>query len=364
MKRLYLVITLACLILACGLRIHSQTTAGIMPYIQMQFFDNNGAPLVGGKVYSYSAGTTTPLNTYTDSGGGTPNANPVILDSAGRASIWLGASGYKFVIKTSADVTVRTIDGVTAPTLSTSSITIPNGQSFTMAAGSTSSFATNLVPSGTRTIGTSGAHWGSGWIDALTIGGGLVFGANNSYDVGSTTAAARSAYAFTAYNNITKMCGTAAGLISSSNCYTWTPTVNGSTNSYIVLTDETGAELLRVSQKESSVTTNDITVSADILVHTDNTFSLGAAVKRLKDIYAAGTVILDGTVAIGGSSNTGTFFLPRYSAVSLAGITVGPSSGGLTVWCNTCAIGSPCAAGSPAGALAIYNAVLTQWDCK
>lgn len=77
-----------------------------------QYFDNNGDPLAGGKVYFYEAGTTTPKNTYTDQGGATPNANPVILDSAGRASIW-GTGSYKEVVKTSADVTISTKDSVT-----------------------------------------------------------------------------------------------------------------------------------------------------------------------------------------------------------------------------------------------------------
>lgn len=77
------------------------------------FNDDNGNPLSGGKVYTYTAGTLTPRATYTDQGGLTPNANPVILDSAGRADIWLdNSASYKFIIKTSADVTIRTVDNV------------------------------------------------------------------------------------------------------------------------------------------------------------------------------------------------------------------------------------------------------------
>ena len=34
-----------------------------------QFFDNNGAPLTGGKLYTYAAGTTTPQATYTSISG-------------------------------------------------------------------------------------------------------------------------------------------------------------------------------------------------------------------------------------------------------------------------------------------------------
>lgn len=71
---------------------------------KFQAFDANGDPLAGGKVYTYDAGTTTPRATYTDQSGGTPNANPVILDAAGTAHIWLDGEAYKFVVTDSADV--------------------------------------------------------------------------------------------------------------------------------------------------------------------------------------------------------------------------------------------------------------------
>ena len=86
--------------------------AAISPIPKLQFFDANGAPLSGGKLYTYAAGTTTPLATYTDYGAGTPNANPVILDSRGEASVWLGSLAYKMALKTSADATVWTVDNM------------------------------------------------------------------------------------------------------------------------------------------------------------------------------------------------------------------------------------------------------------
>lgn len=82
-----------------------------------QFFDNNGNPLAGGKLYTYAAGTTTPQATYTTSAGNVAHANPIVLDSAGRVpvggEIWLtDAVNYKFVLNTSADVTLGTYDNV------------------------------------------------------------------------------------------------------------------------------------------------------------------------------------------------------------------------------------------------------------
>ena len=82
-----------------------------------QFFTDAGVPLSGGKLYSYAAGTTTPQTTYTSASGSTAHTNPIILDSAGRIStgeIWLTAgSNYKFVLKTSLDVTLATWDNIT-----------------------------------------------------------------------------------------------------------------------------------------------------------------------------------------------------------------------------------------------------------
>jgi hypothetical protein len=82
-----------------------------------QFFDNNGNPLAGGLIYTYAAGTTTPAATYTSSTGGTANANPIVLDSAGRtpAQIWLTAgNSYKFVLQTSLGTLIKTDDNIYA----------------------------------------------------------------------------------------------------------------------------------------------------------------------------------------------------------------------------------------------------------
>jgi hypothetical protein len=93
-----------------------------------QFFDNNGEPLVGGLLYTYAAGTTTPVATYTSDNGVTANSNPIVLDSAGRtpSEVWLtdGAT-YKFAAYTSASVLLRTwddIEGINDPTAYTAAI--------------------------------------------------------------------------------------------------------------------------------------------------------------------------------------------------------------------------------------------------
>ena len=78
-------------------------------YPKFMALDSNGAPLVGGKLYTYIPGSTTAKATYVDSAGAAVNTNPVILNSRGEAVIYFDGS-YKLVLKDSADVTIWTLD--------------------------------------------------------------------------------------------------------------------------------------------------------------------------------------------------------------------------------------------------------------
>lgn len=90
--------------------------AGLSPTPKQQIFGSDGAPLVGGKIYTYLAGTSTPATTYTDFGAGTANTNPIILDSLGQANIWLlSATSYKFIVRTATDVLLYTVDNISTP---------------------------------------------------------------------------------------------------------------------------------------------------------------------------------------------------------------------------------------------------------
>lgn len=76
----------------------------LSPAPKFQAFDEDGVPLSGGKVYTYATGGNTPLATYTDSTGNTANANPVVLDSRGEASIWFTPGvEYRITVTDSAD---------------------------------------------------------------------------------------------------------------------------------------------------------------------------------------------------------------------------------------------------------------------
>ena len=87
-------------------------TAALTPVPKIQFFANDGTPLVGGKLYSYAAGTTTPLATYTTYAGTVANTNPVILDSRGEADVWLGSDLYKMALYDADNALIWTVDNI------------------------------------------------------------------------------------------------------------------------------------------------------------------------------------------------------------------------------------------------------------
>lgn len=80
-------------------------------------YTDAGAPLVGGKLWTYVSGTTTPQATYTDKALTTPQTNPVILDARGEAEIWPDpALVYTFHLTTPLGATVGDdVDGVQSP---------------------------------------------------------------------------------------------------------------------------------------------------------------------------------------------------------------------------------------------------------
>lgn len=122
-------------------------------------FDDTGAPLAGGKVYTYVAGTNTPKDTYTNSTLGTPNSNPVILDAEGyptSGGIWLDDGFYK-------------IDLYDANNVQQDGYPVDNFQNASGAAG----------PAGTFQMATAG-----GTVDAITASYSPVVTLSNLVTVG------------------------------------------------------------------------------------------------------------------------------------------------------------------------------------
>jgi hypothetical protein len=98
----------------------------------VSFLGVTGLPLSGGRLYSYQAGSSTPLATYTTVSGLIANANPIILGTDGRApnEIWLTYGyNYKFILQDSVGATIATYDDIygilgTIPAVSS---TLPTG---------------------------------------------------------------------------------------------------------------------------------------------------------------------------------------------------------------------------------------------
>src|ERR1041385_2147518 len=83
--------------------------------VLLQLRDELGADVLnGGKIYTYEAGTTTPLATYTNLAGNSANTNPVVLDSSGMAVIrQTDGVAYKWLVTDSADNELWTRDYIT-----------------------------------------------------------------------------------------------------------------------------------------------------------------------------------------------------------------------------------------------------------
>jgi hypothetical protein len=166
MKKLFQLIALA--FLTCGMAAAQVTVA---PFLTSnpQFLNTNGTPLNAGCVFTFAAGTTNPLVTYSDSAGTTPNANPVILNSGGFPSaggIWLTSAAYKFVVKSAGGVncasggTITTTDGITWSTPSSTFAGIVSTSDVTLQQPAA---ATSGANQSSNNLKVQGSYWnGSG----------------------------------------------------------------------------------------------------------------------------------------------------------------------------------------------------------
>ncbi len=124
-----------------------------------QMCDDDGNPLSSGSLTVYAAGTTTPVNTYSDVNLTTPNTNPISLDAAGRptsGAIFLtpGVS-YKFILMDSLGATVATRDNIAAVPLNPNQTgtwtpviggsTSQSGQTYTFNSGTYTKLGTLVI---------------------------------------------------------------------------------------------------------------------------------------------------------------------------------------------------------------------------
>jgi len=141
-----------------------------------QFFTTTGLPLNGGYIYTYQAGSTTPLATYTDSSGAVANTNPIQLGTDGRPpnEIWLNSGySYKFVLSDSTNSVIQTYDNLYGiPSSVAQATAVPSGGIIAWS-GSIGS-----IPSGY--VLCNGSNGTPDLRDRFLVGSGT------SYSVGST----------------------------------------------------------------------------------------------------------------------------------------------------------------------------------
>lgn len=149
-----------------------------LPDANITYFDDDGVPLAGGKLYFYEAGTSTPLDTYSD-----PdldpihaNPNPITLDASGKSPypVFLAVASYKQNVTDSAGVAMDgwPKDNIASVALAQSSIGVAV---FTLGGDASSPIPTTQTsyPSGT---GYDKCHAGSSFweLDSANLVGDYV----------------------------------------------------------------------------------------------------------------------------------------------------------------------------------------------
>lgn len=203
-----------------------------------QFFDNNGTILSGGKLYTYAAGTTTPLTTYTSSSGAVANTNPIILDSAGRVpyEIWINTtSTAKFILRDSTDVLIGTWDNIPSYASSLNLTGTNNAVAYFNSVGTFTSSSnmtfdgSNLTVTGGITAGSNVAITGNISTTGTATFTGLI---SSTAGISSSTPAVTQS----AGDNSTKIATTAFVANTSNKAKIQPLTVSGPTGGVITLT--------------------------------------------------------------------------------------------------------------------------------
>lgn len=185
-----------------------------------QFFDDSGNPLSGGLVYTYRAGTTTPVATYTTRAGTVEHDNPVTLDSAGRVSIWLDRStAYRFDVKKADGTLIDSVDNII---LSDGSGPGYQVETFTATEGQT---VINLAGSYTQGINAIAVYVGDGGSLFLASGTDYTETTESSITLSSPLAAGEIVTVI-----LGNMVAFSAGAVADASEVSYTPSVGSATN--------------------------------------------------------------------------------------------------------------------------------------
>lgn len=161
----------------------------VCPSPMLQFVDKNGAPLVGGQLFTYLGGTESKVPTFTDSTGNTQNTNPIVLNLLGEppAGIFVEPStNIKFVLAPATDTDpptnpIWTVDNVAAPTTSAGTMALQDANNVNISGGVINSVSRLVVSGGTTlsTLTASGNVVLNG--NVLTVAGNSTFGGTSVF---------------------------------------------------------------------------------------------------------------------------------------------------------------------------------------
>lgn len=265
-----------------------------MPAVKFSPFGNSqtvnavGAPASGWKIYTYQAGSSTPLASYTDNTGNVAQTNPIIINSLGFPSngqIWLQAGvAYKMVLTDQNDVVQKTEDNIAGVNDTASSVsewvtgptpTYINATSFSVAGDQRQTFQVGRrlrfsVNAGTvyGTVATSVYNGSS--LTTITIGGG-----EGPLDSGLSSVS----YGFLAPQNtsipsvpLNIFC--VRGLVGQNNIATPLTKMDFAADGVVLYQPSTGGT---VSRQNTGNITNDVTVAGPVANGRDQAAAFGAA---------------------------------------------------------------------------------------
>lgn len=155
-------------LLALWLGLAPAYAATLLPPGQQTFTDANGKPLAGGSITFYVPNTTTAKPTYKDAAQTVLNTNPVILDAAGRATIY-GTGAYRQVLKDAGGNLIW--DQLTADT---SSSQIAWGGTSTGTANAQVVSATNFTSADGQIVGFIAGFTNTGQLSVSANGSGPI----------------------------------------------------------------------------------------------------------------------------------------------------------------------------------------------
>jgi hypothetical protein len=153
-------------------------TVNLSPLFNGQtIFGPTGLPLANGQIFTYQAGSSTALATYTTNSGTIANTNPIILGTDGKLpqELWLTYGySYKLVLQDSVGVVINTYDNIAGilTQIPTTTTVLPTG-CIIVWSGSQGSIPTGFVL-------CNGSNSTPDLRDKFVIGAG------NSYTVGQT----------------------------------------------------------------------------------------------------------------------------------------------------------------------------------